>query len=546
MSRAKQLVQSHCTRCHDAPDPSDLPKSVWPIRLTDMGMYLGFNGDELPDVVSVEINTESPFTQFLNKKGVGIDGSQFDLGAYKRYVISEPIISVEDWVSIRDYFVENAPTLDQMVLPLPENPTLKGFRVQEPNLEIEPNGLIMSTRVDETNNVMYVGRAIGRQMHVLKEGTEDLLVVDLKTGKRLARKELATGPTMIELSDSGIRFAGHGEFPPERGNGQSFISDLVGFSSAETTEHMLVYGKHRIIQLHTLDMNGDGLDDIVANMFGDGINTDFGGGLTVFWQQPEYASTWPNAPAQIPSGALEGALREEQLLNQVGVISSTVADLDNDGDSDIAVLAAQGHQQVIVYWNSGTGSFQKQILQRHSPAFGGNTIYANDVDGDGKVDLVYLNGDNVYANFVGGPVNKPKPYHGVRVLKNLGGQSFETAYFYPMHGALRAAVEDFDGDGDQDIATISLYPDWRWDVPETFVYLENLGNFQFRPASLDTEHFAIWLSIEAADVNDDGRPDIVLGLGDWPVFVPEDWKTRDIVKRHGGEVPSIMYLLNDF
>jgi hypothetical protein len=129
------------------------------------------------------------------------------------------------------------------------------------------------------------------------------------------------------------------------------------------------------------------------------------------------------------------------------------------------------------------------------------------------------------------------------VFRNKGGQSFEQSYFYPMHGAVRAAVDDFDGDGDRDIAAIAMYPDWRWEVPETFVYLENTGSFQFLPAAMARENFGIWLSVESADVNNDDKPDIVLGLGDWPKFVPDDWMTRDIMKGRP-EAPTIVFLLN--
>ena len=541
---AKNLVQIHCTRCHDAPDPHDLPRDVWPKRLADMGMYLGFNGDELPDVASVGEEVQTPFTQLLVRKAVAADGKEFNITAYKRYIIANPMLPVEQWVSIRDYFVNNALTLDEMTLPVPDHPVIKGFEAKVPKIDVEPNGLVISTKVDEANDILYVGRGNGRQMFAMKEGiSEDVIAVDLKSGKRLARHELMSDPTQIELTATGIRFAAHGEFPPERGNGQSFITDLVGFSSGDKTEHKLLYGRHRIINVHTLDMNADGLDDIVLNRFGDGVNNDFGGGLTVLWQQPDYAKIWPTGPATIPAGPLEGALREEVILDQVGGISSSVGDLDNDGDPDIAVLMAQGHQQVVVFWNAGGGKFQKQILERYSPAFGGNTIYAEDVDGDGNRDLVFLNGDNVTNNFVGGAVNKPKPYHGVRVLKNKGGQAFEQAYFYPMHGAIRAAVADFDGDGDRDIAAVAMYPDWRWEVPESFVYLENTGNFQFKPASLARENFGIWLSVEAADVNNDNKPDIVLGLGDWPKFVPDDWMKRDVMKGRK-EAPTILFLIN--
>lgn len=543
-SRGQQLAQVHCTRCHLLPDPHDLPKNVWPKRLADMGMFLGFKGDEFPEIESMEeIESRSPRT--VRYKIMYQGGIELEINAYKNWMPAAPLISLEDWFEIRNYFVDNAPPMDDLVLPQPEHQILTGFEAKAPDLEIEPNALVISTRVDEVNNILYVGRGIGRQMFVLKEEeTEDVLAIDLKSGKRLARRELKTEPTHIELTDTGIRLSGHGEFPIVPGSGEAYITDLVGFSSGDKSEHMLVYGKHRIIQAHTVDMNGDGLDDIVANMFGDGVGVDFGGGLSVFWQEPGYAEAWKNAPEQIPAGVLNGALRESQLINQVGAIGSTVADFDNDGRPDVAVLIAQALQQVVVFYNTGDGKFRQDVLLEYSPAFGGNSIYAEDMDGDGNTDLVFLNGDNVYANFVGGRLDKPKPYHGVYVLKNKGGRSFEQTYFYAMHGATRAAIADYDGDGDRDIAAISMYPDWRWHTPETFVYLKNAGDFQFQPASLERENFAIWLSIEAADVNGDERPDIVLGLGDWPKFVPEDWRTREIMGERGPDVPSIMFLLN--
>ncbi len=455
------------------------------------------------------------------------------------------MITLEDWLQVRDYFVSNAPVLDELVLPEPKHPTLKGFEMIEPDLEIEPNGLIFVTKVDEEKDILYVGRSIGRQMDVAKEGIEDVLAIDMKTGKRLARRELTTAPTVINLTETGIRMATHGEFPIVPGSGEAFITDLVGFASGETVEHMLVSGKHRIIQVHDVDMNGDGLDDMVTNMFGDGIYADYGGGLTIFWQEPFYAESWKNAPAKMESaGALKGALREDQLINQTGVIGSTVADFDNDGLPDIAVIIAQALQQVVIFYNNGDGTFQQDVLVKESPAWGGNSIYAEDVDGDGNTDLVFLYGDNVYANFVGGRLDKPKPYHGVQVMRNHGERKFEPSYFYPMHGAIRAVVEDFDGDGDKDIAALSMYPDWRWETPETFVYLENVGDFNFQPAALARDDFAIWISIEVADVNHDDRPDIVLGLADWPKFVPDDWRTREIMGDRDPDIPSIMYLLN--
>ena len=110
---------------------------------------------------------------------------------------------------------------------------------------------------------------------------------------------------------------------------------------------------------------------------------------------------------------------------------------------------------------------------------------------------------------------------------------------------MRSAIADYDGDGDQDIAMISFYPDWDWETPESFVYLENEGNFGFRPAALTRDYFGVWISIEAADVNDDQKPDIVLGLANWPNLVPEDWTTREIMQGRNGEAPTITFLIND-
>ena len=50
----KELVDIHCVRCHLAPEPSDVSKELWPTVLAGMGLYLGFQGDELPDFVSAE------------------------------------------------------------------------------------------------------------------------------------------------------------------------------------------------------------------------------------------------------------------------------------------------------------------------------------------------------------------------------------------------------------------------------------------------------------------------------------------------------------
>jgi hypothetical protein len=41
------------------------------------------------------------------------------------------------------------------------------------------------------------------------------------------------------------------------------------------------------------------------------------------------------------------------------------------------------------------------------------------------------------------------------------------------------------------------------------------------------------------------KPDIVLGLGNYPALVPRDWTTRKIMADRDGVAPSVIFLLND-
>ena len=229
------------------------------------------------------------------------------------------------------------------------------------------------------------------------------------------------------------------------------------------------------------------------------------------------------------------------------MISSSIGDFNNDGKPDIAALVAQGTQELMVFINNGDETFTRHVIDKQRPSFGGNSVRAADFNGDGKVDLVVLNGDNVAGNHVGNIVPAPRPQHSVRVFKNNGNLNFTKEYHYPIHGATRSVVHDFDQDGDMDIAAISMFPQWNAPEPESFVYLENKGDFKFEPQSFSGDFFSVWASIEAADVNGDNKTDIILGLGNFPELVPADWmSTMDIMKGRNGQAPSVIYLINNY
>jgi hypothetical protein len=547
----KQLVDRHCVRCHLAPDPADLAKEYWPYALHYMGNYVGMKGDEFEDMRVEPFPPEMEPVQDYTKRYFLYDKNGYfrDFYPFKEHIPAAPEMSKAELLRMREYFVSNAKPWKAMEMQAPKAPLTKVFKPVKPQLELEPDALILSTLVDAQRRRLYVGRTViddwvaGGERREGFEKWDDVVVLSLANGKRIAETRVASDPIDMKLTETGLRLVTHGRFPMTKA-GLGRITDWE-FSGKQSRARMLINGQQRLVEHHTLDMNGDGLADIVANAFGDGYADGAQSVLAIFYQTPEYKKLWPDAPAEIPPGALAGALRETVLDKTAGLIGNTIADFNKDGRPDIAALVAQGRQELLLFINNGDESFTRHVLDRNTPSYGGNSLKAADFDGDGNMDLVVLNGDNVAGNHVMNIVPAPRPQHGIRIFRNNGDLTFTKSYYYRMHGAIRSVVEDFDGDGDADIAAISLFPQWNQDEPETFVYLENKGGLRFEPQSIGREFFGVWCSIEAADLNGDGKKDIVLGLGNFPELVPPDWITNHkAMQGRKGKADSIIFLLN--
>jgi len=155
------------------------------------------------------------------------------------------------------------------------------------------------------------------------------------------------------------------------------------------------------------------------------------------------------------------------------------------------------------------------------PIYGSSHFALDDVNHEGYPDILYTCGDNAdYSVML-------KSYHGVYIFMNDKTNHFKQKYFYPIDGCYKAIAKDFDGDGDLDIATISFFADYEKQPQEGFVYFENTGNLNFKPFSLKGTEVGRWLTMDAGDIDGDGKPDLILGnfsIGPSMMKHSVDWK----------------------
>lgn len=152
------------------------------------------------------------------------------------------------------------------------------------------------------------------------------------------------------------------------------------------------------------------------------------------------------------------------------------------------------------------GKWIEHVRVEYPPSYGGSSLRAADLDGDGTDELIVTHGDN--GDFISMPL---RPYHGIRIYTLSGKNHVELRQFYPMYGAYKTAVADFDGDGFPDIAATAYFYDKTISNPQKLVILQSHAGKEFSACSIPEASRGRWMGIDAGDLNGDGKPDIVLG-----------------------------------
>lgn len=164
------------------------------------------------------------------------------------------------------------------------------------------------------------------------------------------------------------------------------------------------------------------------------------------------------------------------------------ADIDGDGDTDLASAGGTGDGQTMLAANDGSGLFTEMVFLADSA--GG--VFFHDIDGDGDPDL--LTSGSLYINDGSGTFtdNLDNPFESTAEITN----SFHHAGF-----------SDVDGDGDIDLFRVgsSYQSGGGMGGPVTFLYLNN-GDSTFTdsgiafPATSDAGGFF--------SADGDGSPDV--------------------------------------
>ncbi len=272
------------------------------------------------------------------------------------------------------------------------------------------------------------------------------------------------------------------------------------------------------------DFNGDGVDDLAVSFEGDYGQTAAPGGLGILINQGDgtFAPVMIYTAGMHPSSVAALDLNHDNRLDLAvadsgsgplyvlmgngdgtfanaasyatgldGHLSVTIADLNGDGNAD---LAASSQDQVSLLFGNGDGSFG---ASQEFPSGQGPNWYiaAGDLNGDGALDLVTANYFRALAV----------------VMLNNGSGHFQGAGSYAIgYSADSLVLTDVDQDGNLDI--VNGTGDARWFGPSvqsiatSIVYGRGDGTFN-GVAAVNLKNGVSLLA--AADFDGDGKTDVI-------------------------------------
>jgi hypothetical protein len=345
-------------------------------------------------------------------------------------------------------------------------------------------------------------------VHLFDERRLDVLACDMRNGLVMALRPYEPRPAwqvlgavpnpchteVIDLDGDGVKdilVANLGSMEPADHHDGSVVW-LRGNRDGSFTPITLLSAVGRVADVQAADFRGVGKLDLVVAEFG-----WFRTGRVLYLENQ--TTDWSHP-----------VFEPRVLDDRHGAIHVPVADLDGDGKPDFVALISQEHETIVAFLNDGQGNFRKEtIYTGPHPAYGSSGIQLVDMNGDGKLDVLYTNGDTMDPPYL------LKPYHGIQWLENQGRFPFVHHPIAPMYGVHRAVAADFRGTGRPDIVAVSYLPPDRFPsrAPlglDAVIYLEQTEPGRFARHSLETvtcDH----TTCAVGDIFGSGRIDLVTG-----------------------------------
>ncbi|MDQ6814707.1 MAG: FG-GAP-like repeat-containing protein [Bacteroidota bacterium] len=470
ITRGKALAAMYCQSCHALPNPSMLDSRAWENGvLPAMGPRLGI----------------------FFSNGRSYRANRYDMSLGKNFYPEKPLLTDVEWQQLSAYFIATSPDtlFDKNASQRQVKQGLPLFTITRP-ASGNPSPATCMVKITEKDSSARLMVSDAKKEALYEYGYPLKMLDSVKT----------RGPVVdVTKNKEELLVCNIGILNPNNGNyGHANYLHYNQYQKLQQDTNVLLAGLQRPVQIMACDFNNDGKQDYLVCEFGY---------LTG-------ALSWSENKGN-------GKFEKHVLRPLPGAIKAYINDYNNDGLPDIWVLFAQGEEGIFVFTNKGNGQFVQKQVMRFPPVYGSSYFEFDDFNKDGFPDIIYTCGDNAdYSTIL-------KPYHGVYIFLNDGKYNFRQQYFYHINGCYKAIARDFDNDGDLDIATISFFADYKNNPEEGFIYLENKGDNKFDPYTLPGSEIGRWLTMDAGDINGDGKIDLVLGnftIGPSLIKSKVDWK----------------------
>jgi hypothetical protein len=233
------------------------------------------------------------------------------------------------------------------------------------------------------------------------------------------------------------------------------------------------------LSIAVADVNGDGKPDLVVSDYNTGVDVLLGNGDGTFQQAVTYNAAGYSA------------------------WSVAVSDVNGDGKPDIAVATFYSNNVAVLLGN-GDGTFQPAVTYPSGGSGGGtcpDSVAIADVNGDAKPDLVVTNwcGESYLSQQLDVLLGNGDGTFQPAVSYSSGGEVPESV-----------VVADVNGDGKPDLLVANWWQSFQHVQNGSVGVLLGNGDGRFQPPVIYGSGGYGAASVAVADVNRDGKPDLVV------------------------------------